>query len=142
MASPNMSQIGAFVDLKAGVVPAARSAGSVNGTGFDRTNYQSCVLGVQTGAVTGAPDAQSATAKIQHSSDDGSSDAYADYTMPNGVAASLAVTGASSIGELDVDLAGAKKYIRVVLTTAFTAGTAPTLADGAFLACGGKVSKT
>ncbi len=124
------SNIGALIKAVPGVAPAAQSAGAVNGAAIDRLGYLSCVLAVITGAVTGTPSAQSSTCQIEHS-DDGLS----NWGALTG--AQVAVTGANSIGQVDVDLSGAKRYIRVVNTTAFTGGTTPTLASGATVVLGG-----
>ncbi len=128
--------VGAFLTAKIGTVPEASSGDTVNGTGFDRTDWESLLLIVETGAATGTPSAVSVVSKIQHSSDDGSSDAYADYTPTLG-SASVTVAAASTAGSVAVDLAEAKQYIRVVTTTTLTSGTTPTLGVAAVVALGG-----
>ena len=134
MTASKMKNAGAYFENKLGVVPAARSAGASNGTGFDKAGALSCKLVVLTGAATGTPTTQSATAKIQHSDDNST---FADYTPPDG-SASVAVTAVDSTGSVDVDLSGAKQYIRVVMTTAFTGGTTPTLLSAAAVELAGK----
>lgn len=124
------TNIGALIKAVFGVAPAAQSAGAVSGAAIDRLGYLSCVLAVITGAVTGSPSAQSATCQIEHS-DDGLS----NWGALSG--AQVAVTAANSIGQVDVDLSGAKRYIRVTNTTAFTGGSGPTLASGAAVILGG-----
>lgn len=122
--------IGALIKAVFGVAPAAQSAGAVNGAAIDRQGYGSCVLIAQTGAETGSPSARSSTCKLQDSAD--GSTAWADIT-----GASVAVAAVNTAGEVDVNLAGAKRYIRVVNTTAFTGGTTPTLASSATVVLGG-----
>jgi hypothetical protein len=134
------TNIGAHLLPKIGIVPNDRAAGAVNGTGFDRIGYNSCVLTVVTGAISGGSDSQTVAAKIQHSSDDS---AYADYTDPStGAAAAITtISSASSADSVDVNLIGAKKYIRVVLTPAFVGGTTPKIGCGAVVILGGAVKE-
>ncbi len=122
--------IGAQIKEVTGTVPAAQAAGAVNGAAIDRINYGSAVLFVTTGAETGSPSARSVTSKIQDS-DDGSS----GWNDVSGM--SLAVSAINSSGRLKLNLAGVKRYIRVVSTAAFTAGTSPTLANQASVILGG-----
>jgi len=112
-----------------GTVPAAaKSAGTVNGTGIDRkpkgtTGFDSCKVTISNGVTSGTPTSFTNTVKVQDSADNSS---FADYTPPTGSASAVNST-ASSIAELDVDLSMARRYIRVVETIAFVGGTAPTL---------------
>ena len=139
MANPNVSQIGSYILVKAGTVPAAQAAATRDGTAIDRLGYSSCVLFAQSGAVSGAPSTQTMDAKLQDSED--GSTGWADYTPPTGTAAVTQITAASSVSEKDVDLAGAKRYIRVRETVAFTAGTSPTLGAATQVVLGGAVVK-
>jgi len=129
--------IGSFLLSKAGVAPQSFSGATpANGTGFDRTGYESLVVAVQAGATTGSPTAFSLTAKVQHSADNST---FADYSVA-GTVPQVAVTAANTLAELDVDLSGAKQYVRVVLTPSFTGGTSPTVLGGAVAVLGGAVS--
>lgn len=122
--------IGALIKAFLGVAPAARSAGAVNGPAINRQGYGSCTLIVTTGAETGSPSARSSTCKLQDSAD--GSTGWNDLA-----GASVAVAAVDAVGEVDVNLAGAKQFIRVVNTTAFTGGTTPTLLSSAAVALGG-----
>lgn len=122
--------IGAQIKGVTGVAPAANAAGAVNGAAIDRQGYGSCSLVLSTGLDTGSPSARSATAKLQDSAD--GSTGWAD--IPG---ASVAVAAVSSVGKVDVSLASAKRYIRVVNTSAFTAGTSPTLFSASQVILGG-----
>jgi len=122
--------IGALIKAFLGVAPGARSAGAVNGPAIDRMGYGSATITVVTGAETGTPSARSSTCKLQDSAD--GSTGWADIA-----GASVAVAAVDSVGEVDVNLAGAKRYVRVVNTTAFTGGTSPTLLSSATLVLGG-----
>ena len=126
----NSCDIGAFIACRTGTVPAARAAGARNGTAIDRGSFSSCVLSVQAGAASGAPTAIEFGAKLQHS-DDGATD-WTDYE-----GAEVELTEASTIAEADVDLSGAKQFIRVVESLAFTGGTTPTLGTASQVVLGG-----
>jgi hypothetical protein len=110
------------------VAPQNASAGTVNGVVIDRIGYYDAIAHLSCGATTGAPTAQSAKLTIYHGElEDGS-----DMTVYNAVeglgggAYETGVVASDNIGTwIDVDLAGAKRYIRGVVTVAFTGGTTP-----------------
>jgi hypothetical protein len=115
--------------------------GATNGLGLDARGYTSALIDLQLGALdNGSGGAGSTTApavaiKVQDSSDDGVLDAYADLatTQPTGysVSGTIASVATNKALRFAVDLSGAKRYIRVVVTA--------TLADGSgtpgILAC-------
>lgn len=140
MANPNVSQIGHLISAKAGTVPVAASAGTRNGSAIDRQGMGSCVLQAQSGASSGTPTSFTLNAKLQDS-DDGST-GWADYTPPSGTAAITAITAVNTNAEKDIDLAGAKRYVRVQEVVAFVGGTAPTLGAATSVVLGGAVSKS
>lgn len=123
----NQSGPGPEVKNQIGTVPAASAAGAINGTGVDRRGFNFAILEAQTGAVTGAPTAQTLDAKIQHSDTVGGT--YADF-VPGaaGSGAVAQITAINSRKRKQIDLRGAKAFVRVVTTVGLTAGTAPTLA--------------
>lgn len=136
-----MKKLGFLFKCVIGTVPAAVSAGTRNGSAIDRTvaggvHYGTCTLFAASGAATGAPTTQTLDAKIQDSAD--GSTGWADY-KPDGttVAAATQITAVNSSSELDVDLQGAKRYIRVVEVVAFTGGTTPTLGAQTVIVLGG-----
>ena len=120
--------VGSLIKVVKAVNPTNATA-DVTGSSVDRTDYLSGVLHLACGAASGAPTAQSVSAKIQHS-DDGST--WADA----GIATS-ALTANNSEVELDVNLAGLKKYVRVVVLVSFTGGTSPAIPVAATLVLGG-----
>jgi hypothetical protein len=134
MANPFRNKIGDYVQAKVGLVPIASAGATRNGTGFDRTGFDSCVLVASLGAATGAPTSFTYDAKIQHSDDNST---FSDYTPPTGTGAITQQTAGSVVVEKDIDLAAAKQYIRVSETTAFVGGTSPTLPNGIVLVMGG-----
>ncbi len=125
-------KLGHLYKVTKGNPPAAASAGTRNGASIDRSpaggvTYHSATLYAASGAETGAPSARTLDAKIQDSAD--GSTGWADYIPPGQatVAAIAQITAANSEAEVDVDLSGAKRYVRVVETLGFTGGTSPTL---------------
>ncbi len=139
MTAQTITGIGAEVAAKIGLVPAARAAGAVNGTGIDRRGFNSCVLVAKTGALAGTPTTQTFDAKLQHS--DTLAGVYADFVpsvpQPTPSGAVAQITTADTIKKRSIDLKTAKAFIRVVGTTAFTGGTTPTMGSDATLILGG-----
>lgn len=129
---------GAYVLGAAGVLPQNSGAATVNGSAIDRGDYQSCVVHAMTGTATGSPSAQSHTFKLQDSPD-GSTD-WNDLTDVHGNVYSTEITADETIADLDVKLGGAKKYIRVVATVAFTDGSSPANDIAAVVALAGVAS--
>ena len=129
------TDIGAQVRVVTGVAPQASAAGAVNGSAIERVGFDSCVLHVRAGNATGTPTALTLDAKLQDSAD--GSSGWADITG----AAITQIAAASGEAHVDVNLRGAKKYIRVVQTVAFTGGTTPTLNHTSTVTLGGAVIK-
>lgn len=128
MSTINQSGPGPEVKNQIGTVPAASAAGTVNGTGVDRRGFNFAILEAQTGAATGTPTTQALDAKLQHA--DTLAGSYTDY-VPGaaGSGAVAQITAVNSRKRKQIDLRGAKAFVRVVTTTAFTGGTTPTLAN-------------
>lgn len=132
--------IGAFLVPKIGTLALASSGEATNGTGFDCTTWNSLQLVVSVGAATGTPNSLTVDAKIQHANDvSGSPDSYTDYVPTIGAAAITQITTGSKIGSVNVDLAEAKQFIRVVTTTTLVSGTTPTLPVAAVCIMGGSL---
>lgn len=125
--------IGAYTAERIGNTPKERAAGADNGTGIDRTGYSSCTLFVMTGVDSGTPTSFTLNCKLQQSSDDGSSDAYADITD----AAITAITAENTYAKVDVNLQGCEQYIRAVMTPAFVDGSSPKLFSASAIVLGG-----
>lgn len=128
-----LKKLGTLFKEVVGNVPFATTPATRNGAAIDRAVaggvfYNGLTLVAMTGAVTGAPSGQTLDAKIQDSAD--GSTGWADYIPPGQatVAAIAQITAVNTIGSVDVDLSGARRYVRVVETTTLTAGTAPTIA--------------
>lgn len=107
------------------VAPAAQSA-SVNGAGVDCTGVDGPINAISTvGAATGAPTSYTVTAKLQES--DTSGGTYTDIVTQSSPGAQAAA------GSVAVRGIREKKFVRVVQTIAFVAGTSPTIATSAVL---------
>jgi len=124
-------KLGDNTKLVCALRPQALSAGSVNGEIIDRLGYEDAVLIVSSGAVSGAPTAQTLDGKIQHGdASDGS-----DMADVSGLTITQ-ITAANSDQQLDIDLVPLKRYIRFVPTAGFTDGTTPTILATASIALG------
>lgn len=130
MSNLNLSGIGPELKIQTGTAPVAGTAGTVNGTGFDRLGFNSCVLDVECGAATGSPSSFTLDVKLQHS--DASGSGYADLT-----GAAVAQITAAGRKRKSVNLAGAKRYIRAVTVVTLTGGSTPTLPNAAIVILGG-----
>jgi len=124
--------IGSLVKSTRGINPVDSAATTINGPAIDRQGYHSCVLHAACGAASGSPTAQTVDAKLQESAD--GSSGWADISG----ASITQITADNSEGEKDADLAGAKQYIRSVVTVAFTGGTSPKIPVAATVVLGGK----
>lgn len=132
--------IGSVVLQSPSVAPQVASAGAINGASVDTQGIiggppLSAAVDVTTGAAGGGPTTQSATIQVQDSADNAT---FANY-VPPGLAASpsVAITVVNGRATLAVDLSGARRYLRVVCTVAFTGGASPTLAVSSGFTFGG-----
>lgn len=124
--------IGAHVKQALGLTPRLAVAAALNGPAIDRQGYGSCSVAVITGADAGAPDSFSVATAIEHS-DDGATN-WAAFT--DGGSVSTVVTEAA-VTEASINLAGAKRYIRVSPTVAFVNGTTPSIGLAIAVTLGG-----
>ncbi len=122
---------GDYVKLQKAIDPEDSAAATITGAAIDRTGFNSCVLHTAAGAATGAPSAQTVDSKIQDSATSGGT--FVDLTG----AAITTITADDSDAEKDVDLSGAKAFIRVVTVVGFTGGTTPAIPVASTLALGG-----
>lgn len=130
------TDIGAQVKVIAGIPPTNDDGtAAINGAAIDRLGFQSAVLQVANGVATGAPTSYTIDAKLQESAD--GSTGWTDISG----AAITQITADNSDEYVDVNLAGAKRYIRVVATTAFVGGTSPTVPVAATVVLDGAAEK-
>lgn len=136
----SQSGIGPEISIASGTPPADSAAGTVTGAAIDRLGFSSMVLEAETGAVTGAPSAQTLDAKVTHCDTSGGS--YTDF-VPGaaGSGAVAQITAASTRKRKSIDLSGAKQYLKIVTVTAFTGGTTPKMANCVKVILGGAVEK-
>lgn len=128
-----LKNIGAYVKSLAGIAPQSNDlATAVNGADIDRlanATPLSMVLLAHLGALSGAPSALALEFRVQHADDNaGSPGTYADYQIDGAnVSISFDETETNTLKELDIDLSGAKRWVRVQITdgSAFTGGTSP-----------------
>jgi hypothetical protein len=131
----SMSAIGEELKVVKGQDPQNASAGTTNGPAIDRRGYGSCVLHHACGVASGAPASRTVDTKLQDSAD--GSTGWNDYVPPTGTAAATQLVADSTEAEKDVDLSGAKGFIRTVRVVAFTGGTTPAIAVQASVTLGG-----
>lgn len=112
------------------IAPDEYSA-SANGPAIDRQGFANAELFVDVGDVEGSPTAFTVNLKLQDSAD--GSTGWAD--LPG--AAIQQVSAANTQRTLSLNLAGARRYVRAVLTISFTGGTSPNVAVAAALVLGG-----
>lgn len=127
-----------------GLVPAAQSAVSRQGTALAPNTWGSGTLVGLTGAATGTPTALSVTYGLE--TRDASTAPAGPWVALNdadGNPVEVEVTTASTIAEVDFDLQYVPEghtEMRVTETVAFTGGTTPTVLSGAVLVLGGASS--
>lgn len=126
-----LNAAGTFID-------PADDASADGGTAIDRYaqnarsgKYMSALLFAKVGAATGSPTAQSVTVTVQDSADGstdwtaiGSANVHGASASGSGLAAITADNGAAYC---EINLKHVRRYVRVLVTTAFTGGTSPTI---------------
>ena len=101
-------------------------AAAGNGLVINRLGYRSVKIGLAAATVAAS---SSIVAKIQHGDESDGSD-MADFKPDGDVISTGTLSTSNTNSSVDVDLSGAKKYIRIVTTTT---GTAPSFSTYAAL---------
>lgn len=131
-----VNNIGSQILAVTGLPALANGAGNRNGSSIDRVQSgkmaNSLLISANVGATTGSPSAQSYDVKLQDSAD--GSSGWNDVT---GAAATQKTSASAATVNLEVNLAGVKRYVRVVETVAFTAGTSPATPAAVTVVLGG-----
>ncbi len=122
---------GSSIRVLAGFSPVITGAATINGAAIDRIGFGSAVLHGRSGAVAGAPSAQTYDLRLQESPDGATG--WVDITG----SAIPQIVAVNAESERDIDLSGAQRFIRAVGVIAFTGGTTPTLAVDATVVLGG-----
>lgn len=125
------TNIAAYLKHARGIAPQDSAAATINGASHDRQGYLSALLVAKNGAPSGTPTSYSVDAKIQDSAD--GSTGWADFAG----ASVTQITADDTDRAKAVDLSGAKRYIRVVVTVAFVGGTSPKVEVDADVILGG-----
>ena len=130
--------IGSYVVPVTGIFPESASAGIINGSSIDRVVHNmpnSCVLHQLVGAESGAPTAVSVQTKLQHSPDNST---WGDYAVNATVQETAVLSASGSENTANIDLSSAYRYIRPVMTVAFTDGSSPAILVAADIVLGGE----
>lgn len=124
-------KLGENAKVVAGVVPLLVAAGAMTPIIIDRLGFEDAVVHLKVGAATGSPTAQSVTLQVQ------TGDVLAGSDMADVSGAAIAaLTADNAEAELNLDLAGYKRYVQVTPTVAFTAGTSPKIPVAATVVLG------
>ena len=102
------------------------SGGTTNSLWLDRKNFLSGLIALATGVASGTPTTQSVKIKLK-TADDISGTNATDLLTNDGNVIELELTADSLVGQIDVDLVGAKAFIGAEIVTAFTGGTTPAI---------------
>ena len=130
--------IGALVALVTVLPPESSSGGTLNGSTIDRILHglaNSCVLHQMVGTVSGAPTALSVQTALQHSPD---GQTWSPFQINGWTPQTAALTAANTDGTVSIDLTAACRFIRPVMTVAFTGGTTPAALVAADLVLAGE----
>lgn len=107
---------------KVAIVAVRNDGTAITGVTIDRLGYQSCKVLGSISAAAGSPDAATAAILLRHGNNSGMSDQATFYT----IASALNVDPSAQFIDLDIDLAGAKRYIDITFDTTYTGGSSPT----------------
>lgn len=133
--------IGAYIKPIMTIPPTnqvAVAAFGLEGIAVDRfpevgKQFDSCVFHLQRGTTSSDPDPHTVEAKLQESSVEADGPTWTDIA-----GSTLGPLGVdNSEAQANVDLTGAKRYIRGVATVAFTGGTTPAIPVSADIILGG-----
>lgn len=124
-------KLGESAKVTAGIAPGVFAAGDLTPLVIDRFGFEDAIVHLKVGAATGTPTSQSVTLKVQTGNIANGSD-MADVTGDT----ITALTADGLEAELNLDLAGYKRYLQVVPTVAFTAGTTPKIPVAAVVVLG------
>jgi hypothetical protein len=129
--------------VSAVAIQSLSGSSAVNGDGYDTSvGIESLMAHIRAEIAAGSPSAATVAWKLQESNDNGSTDAYADAKDNSGtvIGATLDVHTVAKDGFARIEgimlsnqassgaTGGRKRWLRIVLTPAFTSGTSPTIA--------------
>lgn len=106
---------------------------------IDRKGFLSAVFAASIGKVTGSPTNAKLTVKVEHSDTSDGAFTTVEDTMINpehmsreGILAEKNVESEDTL-QLNLDLLGCKRYIKITPTITFTGGTSPSAAAAAYV---------
>jgi hypothetical protein len=110
------------------VAPVTTGAATVDGVVIDRLTFHDAIAHFSVGVASGAPTAQSHKITIYHGDASDGSDLVA-FALPRYMDATgnyeATLTADGTGKSIDINLAGAKRYISAKIVTSFTGGTSP-----------------
>lgn len=125
-------KLGESVKIAAGIVPAVYAEGATLAPiVIDRLGYEDAVVLLNVGEASGEPTAQSVALKMQTGDVADGSD-MADVSGDS----IAALTADKAEAELNIDLAGYKRYVQAVPILDFTGGTTPAIPIAVTVALG------
>lgn len=98
--------------------------GTVKGVGYDRTGYLSAAVVYSAGICPSVPTGFTVVLKVQDSTEDVDG-SYADFATIATFGTASDLSAASVVKHFDVNLRGAKQWVRITETLTFTGGSSP-----------------
>jgi len=124
-----MRDVGGSVKTLMGIAPVVKTAdATINGPGIDRRGYEGAVFCLEVGA-KGDQTGHTVDCKIQESDDNSSWSDVSGATFTQ-------ITTENTHGELNLNLQGRKRYVRMVVTITITGGSSPSIAVGGTVVLG------
>lgn len=108
------------------------------GIAVDRKGFLSAVVAADIGEITGSPTEAKLSVKVEHSDTADGTFTNVEDTMINPEHAnqegilSVATVESEAVLQINMDLLGCKRYIKVTPTITFTGGTSPSAASAAY----------
>lgn len=108
------------------------------GIAVDRKGFLSAVIAAAIGEITGSPTEAKLSVKVEHSDTADGTFTNVEDTMINPEHASregilsVVTVESEAVLQINMDLLGCKRYIKVTPTIAFTGGTSPSAAYAAY----------
>lgn len=121
-------------------IQSLTGSSAVNGDGYDTSvGIEALMVRIRTEIASGSPSAATVAWKLQESNDNGSTDAYADAKDNTGTVIGATITtktvAADAFARIEgimlyngasaAPFGGRKRWLRVVLTPTYTAGSSP-----------------
>ncbi len=119
-----MRTVNDWVKNVVSVRPIASSGATHNGAAIDTLGFNSLLADVEIGAATGSPTSFTVDAKLQESTN--GSSGWADISGAS-ITQQTAESKSAQIALEGLGVGTRKRYVRVVITTAFVGGTTPTI---------------